>query len=131
MRWPNTGGAEDTEHGSSRVSSLRLFKAWDLDWPEKKRLDAWRNVVDFVRANDAKVLVGAPISCKDDEDLLAWSWTKELLQLLGPKHVMGLAIGNEMELLFTKPSVDLSAISGSSSSAEWRSLMKWASRTSA
>jgi len=95
--WPNT---------KERVQSLRLFKAWDPTWPEQARDGVWENIVRFAHANDAKVLVGAQITCREEDDDIAWNWTKQLLQRLGPKHVMGLAVGNEMELLFSKTAVD-------------------------
>ena len=69
-----------------------------------------------------KVLVGTPVTCLKGDDEKTWGsslgkdsnnfsifqeldfffksgWTKEFLAMVGPKHVMGLAIGNELELL--------------------------------
>lgn len=96
--WPNT---------QERVTSLRLFKAWDPSWPSGEREGVWNNVAQFARANGAKLLVGAQITCQEEDDDTAWVWTKQLLKILGPDHVMGLAVGNEMELLFQKTAVDI------------------------
>lgn len=90
------------------MTSLRLYKAWDPSWPEEEREATWHNLVEFAKARNITFLMGTQISCKDEADLQIWNWTKSLLSLLGPEHVMGLAIGNEMELLFTKSGVDSS-----------------------
>ncbi|CAE8691400.1 unnamed protein product, partial [Polarella glacialis] len=97
-RWPNA---------DEPVTSLRLFKAWDPHWQDD-RLLAWQNLKAFVTSTGAKVLLGTQITCVEEDDLQAWEWTKELLQLLHPSHVMGLAIGNELELLWTKSSAIVS-----------------------
>jgi len=57
-----------------------------------------------VKAHGVKVLVGTPVTCDKAADETAWGWTKELLTALGPDHVMGLAVGNELELLYTHES---------------------------
>jgi len=88
--WPNTGEA---------VTSLRLFKAWDPEWPGEDRLPAWSNIADYVKTSNAKVLVGTSISCNKSYDAMSWQWTKEFLKMLGPDHIMGVAIGNELEML--------------------------------
>jgi hypothetical protein len=94
--WPNS---------QAKVTSLRLFKAWQADWSDEQRQVAWQSIVNFARANDAKVLVGTPLSCNETDDDNDWHLVKELLKLLTPKHVMGIAIGNEMELYHTKKSL--------------------------
>mmetsp|Transcript_53755 Transcript_53755/g.149129 ORF Transcript_53755/g.149129 Transcript_53755/m.149129 type:complete len:512 (-) Transcript_53755:133-1668(-) len=88
--WPNS---------ESGVGSIRLFKAWDSSWPSEKRRAAWQRVADFVQRNGAKVLIGAQITCNEANDDADWANVLELLKMLGPKHVMGVAIGNELELL--------------------------------
>ncbi|CAE8628430.1 unnamed protein product [Polarella glacialis] len=93
-RWPNA---------DEPVTSLRLFKAWDPNWQDD-RLLAWQNLKAFVTSTGAKVLLGTQITCVEEDDLQAWEWTKELLQLLEPSRVMGLAIGNELELLWMRTS---------------------------
>mmetsp|Transcript_93115 Transcript_93115/g.259367 ORF Transcript_93115/g.259367 Transcript_93115/m.259367 type:complete len:377 (+) Transcript_93115:99-1229(+) len=94
--WPNT---------QERVQTFRLFKAWDPRWNHKARWAAWKNLRDLAKAINAKILVSTQVTCNEAEDIQAWTWTKELLKLLGPEHVMGIAIGNELELLFTQTSV--------------------------
>lgn len=83
------------------VKSLRLFKAWDPEWPEENRVPAWKNLAKFVKANDIKVLLGTEVTCNKSLDAQSWTWSKALLKMLGPDHVMGLGIGNELELLYT------------------------------
>jgi len=97
--WPNT---------DEPVRSFRLFKAWDPSWPAKERHKVWEHLKGVVRANDAKLLVGAQITCREKDDERAWEYTKELLRYFRPEDIMGLAVGNEMELLFTKSGVDSS-----------------------
>jgi hypothetical protein len=89
--WPNA----DTAH----VSYLRLFRAWDQEWEESDRVAAWDNLKAYCESNGVKVFVGAPLSCFQEEDEKHWEWTKELMLLLGEEHIMGLGIGNELELL--------------------------------
>jgi len=97
--WPNSlSGAP--------LTSLRLFKAWDTLWDEADREVAWQNLKAFVTATGAKVLLGTPITCHPESDDAAWAWSKQLLEVLGADHVMGLAIGNELELLFSKASFE-------------------------
>eukprot|EP00933_Yihiella_yeosuensis_P020140 TRINITY_DN16226_c0_g1_i1.p1 TRINITY_DN16226_c0_g1~~TRINITY_DN16226_c0_g1_i1.p1 ORF type:complete len:918 (+),score=126.64 TRINITY_DN16226_c0_g1_i1:81-2756(+) len=94
--WPNT---------NAPVKALRLFKAWDSSWQDDRQA-AWANLKNYVDTNGAKVLMGTPLSCVEEDDLEMWQWTKQLMQLLGPDAILGLAIGNELELLFTKVSFE-------------------------
>jgi len=48
------------------------------------------------------VLVGTQITCNETADDQDWKQVLELLQKLGPDHIMGVAIGNELELLWQK-----------------------------
>ncbi|CAJ1356570.1 unnamed protein product [Effrenium voratum] len=104
--WPNA---------KTNLSSLRLFKAWDPNWPDDQREGerpslrsriartaseaAWKALKATVEASDAKVLVGTQVTCNETEDDQDWSQVLKLLQILGRDHVMGVAVGNEMELL--------------------------------
>jgi len=88
--WPNA---------EAKVASIRLFKAWDSSWPADSREDTWRAVVDFAESNGAKVLLGTQITCSEADDDADWANVLQLLKMLGPDHVMGVAIGNELELL--------------------------------
>lgn len=100
--WPNT---------KSQVSSIRLFKAWSPQWPTQVRRAAWESLVSFVEANNATVLLGTQITCDPEADDQDWEWTKELLNMFSPRHVMGVAIGNEIDLLHTKAKVEKSVTS--------------------
>mmetsp|Transcript_2690 Transcript_2690/g.7730 ORF Transcript_2690/g.7730 Transcript_2690/m.7730 type:complete len:634 (+) Transcript_2690:41-1942(+) len=88
--WPNVG---------QRMSSIRLFKAWDARWEEGGREKSWDGLVEYVSKAGAKVFVGTPLTCDEKADDQSWAWTKELMKKLRPRNVMGLAIGNELELL--------------------------------
>lgn len=87
-------------HTSDPVTSLRLFKAWEADWPDDVRDARWNGLVDFVHANNAKILLGTQITCNETEDDEDWALVKQLLKRLGPDRVMGVAIGNELELYY-------------------------------
>lgn len=89
--WPN---ADD-----SSVSYIRLFKAWDPSWEPDGRELAWVRLKAYVIFSGAKVLIGTPVSCSREDDDLYWSWTRDLMRFLGPEHILGLAVGNELELL--------------------------------
>ncbi|CAK9055837.1 unnamed protein product [Durusdinium trenchii] len=41
--------------------------------------------------------MGTQVTCNETDDDRDWAWVLELLELLGPKHVMALAVGNEMD----------------------------------
>ncbi|OLP93981.1 BTB and MATH domain-containing protein 40 [Symbiodinium microadriaticum] len=90
--WPNL---QDTP-----VGSLRIFQTWSTQWHSEGRRAAWTDLVDYAKANGIKILVGTPVTCIEADDDTAWSWTKELVSMLGTEHVMGLAVGNELELLY-------------------------------
>lgn len=94
-KWPNAPNGEST----SQLASIRLFKAWDPTWEADGRVPAWESLRDYAEATNAKILIGTPVSCDEADDEMFWGWTKELLQMLRPEHVLGLAIGNELELL--------------------------------
>jgi hypothetical protein len=91
--WPNT---------DEKLTSLRFFKAWDPQWPESKRMPTWQKITDLVKANGMRVLLGTPVTCDEAADQQVWAWSKEFLAMLGPDYILGLAIGNEMELLHFK-----------------------------
>jgi len=96
LTWPNT---------KERVKSLRIFSAWQSGWPEGRRAKAWEHLVKFVRSNGIKVLIGTQITCNETEDDRDWRHVLELVRKIGVEHIMGLAVGNEMELLFMKEQV--------------------------
>lgn len=89
--WPNS---------QAPLTSFRFFKAWESDWPGNSVRDAaWHDVLQTVHRRNAQVLVGAQVTCNETADEQDWKQVVELLKLLGRDHVMGVAIGNEMELL--------------------------------
>jgi len=90
--WPNTHNG---------IKSLRLFKAWAKDWPGAPHA-TWQHLRDYVHANDVKVFFGTQVSCSEESDDEDWTYVRELMSLIGPKHAMGLAIGNEIDLLWQK-----------------------------
>ncbi|CAJ1374221.1 unnamed protein product [Effrenium voratum] len=98
-RWPNA---------KEKITSLRLFKAWDEKWSDHlDRLTVWKELKNFIqRGNNVKVLYGTQISCNETADDLDWIYIKELMFFIGREHVMGLAIGNEVELLHTQDVCD-------------------------
>jgi hypothetical protein len=98
FHWPNT---------NEPVKSFRMFKAWAPWWNEPwlNKEKAWESLGQHLRANNGKVLVGTQISCKEEDDDADWENVKQMIQIFGPDAIMGLAIGNELELLWTKSSV--------------------------
>ena len=100
--WPQSSPSDYMP--SKRVKLMRLFRAWAPEWPEVERYPAWTRVASYIRKHNAGVLVGTTVSCSEDEDKQSWQWTKELLTLIGREHVIGLSIGNELDIwhLFRK-----------------------------
>lgn len=89
--WPNTDGTQ--------VTSLRLFRPWHPSWGgEYSRQQAWGKLLKWVKRNKAKVLLGTPVSCDIKSDTDMWFWNIELLKVLGKEHIMGVAIGDEMDI---------------------------------
>lgn len=96
-KWPNVK--------NTSVWTMRLFRSWAPGWPPERRHKVWQNLVDFVKGSNGKVLLGAPVSCDAEADELDWEWTKQLMRLLGKEHILGLAVGNELELLWRHKSI--------------------------
>jgi len=93
-------------HTDHPVTSIRMFKPWQPDWGDDiARRKAWGVLAAFVHKNNATVLIGAEVTCNATHDDAVWNWTLELMQVLGPEHIMGVAFGNELELLFQKTGV--------------------------
>lgn len=89
-------------HSDEPITSLRLFTAWRAAWPEAERNLAWYNLAQYVKAHNVKVFIGTQVSCNETDDDEDWNLVLEFVKLLGAKHVMAVAVGNEMELLYTK-----------------------------
>ncbi|CAE7755535.1 CARNS1, partial [Symbiodinium pilosum] len=79
-------------------------------WPDGSREEAWEQLLDAVKSNGVKVLVGTQITCDEQDDDRDWRLVKELLQKLGRDHVMGVAVGNELELLQFKKGIDMTCV---------------------
>jgi len=94
--WPNT---------NQPVTSFRIFKAWQSDWTETDKHLAWQHVADYTKSLNAKALVGTQISCSEASDDADWADVLALLKMLGPEHVMGVSIGNEIDLLWQNAGV--------------------------
>merc|ERR1719410_756915 len=91
--WPNT---------QEPVRSIRTFKSWEVDWADDNRGAATQNLIDYIMNNSVKVLFGVGVTCNKTDDKLDWERTKAIMRKVGPEHIMGLAIGNEQDLLYTK-----------------------------
>jgi hypothetical protein len=87
-------------HTTEKVTSIRLFKAWEADWPDSERLRTWDALTAFAQANNAKFLVGTQVTCNETADDADWELVKQFLVKIGVDHVMGVAIGNELELFW-------------------------------
>ncbi|CAE8608459.1 unnamed protein product [Polarella glacialis] len=94
--WPNSGSGHEDAAG---VRSLRLFKAWSPAWPPEGRLASWKRLVKYIHQNDVLLLLGTSISCDVESDKQQWEWAKELMKMVGKRHILALAIGNEVEYL--------------------------------
>jgi len=110
FHWPNT---------DEPVTSFRMFKAWASHWDAEGgegKENAWQSLASFLEASNGKVLVGTQITCSEEKDDEDWENVKKMLRIFGSDRVMGLAVGNELELLWTKkdifekadPPIDLS-----------------------
>lgn len=94
VQWPNA---------KENITSLRLFKAWDATWSERyDRAQSWMALKHYIVSRGAKVLYGTQISCNETADDTDWLFVKELMIYIGREHVMGVAVGNEVELLHTQ-----------------------------
>jgi len=93
-------------HTEEKVKTIRLFKAWDPSWGNETVRDAaWEKLLTWVHINDAKVFVGTGIGCDHAVDEEDWKTVKLLMTKLTPEHVMGLGVGNEMDIVSQWPGV--------------------------
>lgn len=90
MHWPVYTGSE--------VKNLRLFKA-DSALGDQ----AWQSLEAFLQRSGGGVLVGSSISCDRQADRTDWENVKILIKRLGRPRVLGLAIGNEVEVALIDP----------------------------
>lgn len=90
--WPNT---------DQKVLSVRLFKAWGMTSPKYFKGDrhqAWAGLKAFAEASGAKFLVGVSLTCWPDQDEKEWAAGQEFMKYVGAEHIMGIAVGNEVDL---------------------------------
>lgn len=94
-KFPNT---------EAEVPAIRLFRGWEDDWDASLREVAWDAMVNLTRANGIKVYMGAQISptCNEEEEDKDWARVLELMKRIGRENLLAIAIGNEVELLWTK-----------------------------
>jgi exo-beta-1,3-glucanase (GH17 family) len=82
------------------VKSIRLFKPWGLTAPKIFHANlslALDDLVKYAKAHNAAYLVGISVTCNEKTDQTEWDAGMKLLRMLGPEHVMGLAVGNEVD----------------------------------
>eukprot|EP00443_Scrippsiella_acuminata_P071545 CAMPEP_0115466944 /NCGR_PEP_ID=MMETSP0271-20121206/50182_1 /TAXON_ID=71861 /ORGANISM="Scrippsiella trochoidea, Strain CCMP3099" /LENGTH=436 /DNA_ID=CAMNT_0002893941 /DNA_START=1 /DNA_END=1311 /DNA_ORIENTATION=- len=92
-QWPHTTGP---------VKALRLFRTTQPGWDETRISQFRISLAAHVRHTGAKVLVGTQITCSEPEDDADWAHTLDLLKTLNASHVLGLAVGNELDQLAYK-----------------------------
>lgn len=78
-------------HSPEPIKTLRLYHA---GWPNQ-----WASIASYVWATGSRVLLGTQVSCDEGADDDDWRRAKSLLRLLGGRYVMGLSVGNELDLL--------------------------------
>jgi len=94
MLWPNT---------QEQVKALRIFTPWRDEMGDAiARRRTWDNLEKFVKMNGVQVLVGQDVTCNETSDEEQWLLNLELMRRLGKKHIMGVAIGNEMDIFYQK-----------------------------
>jgi exo-beta-1,3-glucanase (GH17 family) len=86
-------------HTQEAVKYVRLFKAFRPDDDEATTSRARERFVEFAKSNNVKVLVGSQITCSTQDDEADWKQVQLLLKALGKDHVLGLAVGNELDQL--------------------------------
>lgn len=91
-RWPNT---------NQNILTVRLFKVWGMTPPmimSGDRKKAWRGLKSFAVASGAKFLIGVSVTCNKKLDEREWEAGMEFINYVGVDHIMGLAVGNEIDL---------------------------------
>jgi len=94
-QWANTK--------NEMVGTIRINKAWESDWDMSLKVKAWDSIAAYLHASGAKALVGTSLSCIKTDDDNDWKDVLVLLKKIGGANVMGVAVGNELELLKDKP----------------------------
>jgi len=92
--WPNT---------KQQVKLIRTNAPWRSFWDASKREKSMAALAKFVRDNNAQVLVGQDATCNEKDDDLQWELNLKFMKQLGIEHILGVAIGNEMDILYQHP----------------------------
>eukprot|EP00929_Paragymnodinium_shiwhaense_P024320 TRINITY_DN14_c0_g2_i1.p1 TRINITY_DN14_c0_g2~~TRINITY_DN14_c0_g2_i1.p1 ORF type:complete len:580 (-),score=137.24 TRINITY_DN14_c0_g2_i1:396-2135(-) len=90
--WPNT---------KQKILSMRLFKPWGMTAPKWFHGDmhkAWKGLKGFAQASGTKFLIGVSVTCQQWNDDKEFAAGLRFIQYVGAEHIMGLAIGNEIDL---------------------------------
>lgn len=91
--WPNVKG--------KHLGSLRLFKPWHPHWgDDKARQKAWNYMKTWLETNNAQVLLGTEVTCNSAADDQMWQWSLDMIKFFGKDRIMGVAIGNEMDVFY-------------------------------
>lgn len=76
---------------SEPVKTIRLYHA---GWAS-----SWASFAPYLWSTGARVLLGTRISCDEAADDADWGRAKAFMRLVGSRYIMGLSIGNEIDLL--------------------------------
>eukprot|EP00929_Paragymnodinium_shiwhaense_P024319 TRINITY_DN14_c0_g1_i3.p1 TRINITY_DN14_c0_g1~~TRINITY_DN14_c0_g1_i3.p1 ORF type:complete len:601 (-),score=99.29 TRINITY_DN14_c0_g1_i3:142-1944(-) len=90
--WPNT---------NQMILSMRLFKPWGMTAPKIFTGDmhkAWRGLKSWAASTGAKILIGISVTCEMLNDEKEWAAGKRFINYIGADRIMGVAIGNEIDL---------------------------------
>lgn len=90
--WPNT---------DQKILSMRLFKPWGMTAPKFFHGDyhkAWVGLKGWAQATNGQFLLGISVTCQKYNDEKEWRAGQEFIKYVGAEHIMGVAIGNEIDL---------------------------------
>lgn len=92
--WPNT---------REKVTLLRTNAPWRSFWDKSRMNNSMDNLVKYIKANNAKILIGQDATCNETDDDVEWQLNLEFMKRIGVDHILGVAIGNEMDILHQHP----------------------------
>jgi len=95
--WPNT---------EQKIQIIRTNAPWRTIWargavPNATQAAAIKKLTNFIVKNNLKVLVGQDATCDAKADDEQWIHNLAFMKEIGVDRIMGLAIGNEMDILWT------------------------------
>lgn len=88
-------------HSTEEVSSLRLFKV-SVGESMNDTLKAWEDLRALSSNGGVKFLIGIPVTCNETDDDVEFDLVMKFVDYVGKDRIMGLAIGNELDLLYLK-----------------------------